>query len=363
MKKLLKVFIFLVLAFSRGNLIYGQQVLGICETQTTPLLLKKCASTEPGSIRPAELEETLDAINNQVADRFHSLHLFTVVESGELRTITGKSPEEIELGVPPRKFRQPVSYDLKDPKVAAHFKEAGIKYVLNLVLEDFSDQTLDLLRGQSSVGYVNQQQAGSASYNAQFNQRPGQRNVQANSAYDNNSSTQIGGTRMESNVRKDQVIRLSVRYRLLDAATGDLVDTKSQSFATNRIYAALAAGRNEKASGDLLQAAANIIADWEALNVGIAVNPIRVLDKADHQITINRGAETGVVSGQLYLVYLPGKQLIDPETKEVLGRKDQKVGTVSIEEIQPRFSTAKIISDEGITVGAILRPEISNKVH
>ena len=50
-----------------------------------------------------------------------------------------------------------------------------------------------------------------------------------------------------------------------------------------------------------------------------------------------------------------GEELIDPDTKESLGREEAKVGRVKITQVNPKTSTAEILEDTGIDKGAILR--------
>ena len=54
-------------------------------------------------------------------------------------------------------------------------------------------------------------------------------------------------------------------------------------------------------------------------------------------------------------VFALGAELIDPDTKESLGREEVKVGTVKISQVNPKTSTADIIDDNGIDAGAVLR--------
>jgi len=47
--------------------------------------------------------------------------------------------------------------------------------------------------------------------------------------------------------------------------------------------------------------------------------------------------------------------LIDPDTKESLGREEVKVGKVKISQVNPKTSMATILEDTGIDAGAVLR--------
>ncbi|MEI9962926.1 MAG: hypothetical protein WDM76_17965 [Limisphaerales bacterium] len=50
-----------------------------------------------------------------------------------------------------------------------------------------------------------------------------------------------------------------------------------------------------------------------------------------------------------------GEELIDPDTKESLGREEVKVGKVKVTQVNPKTSLAEIVEDTGIDKGAVLR--------
>ena len=83
--------------------------------------------------------------------------------------------------------------------------------------------------------------------------------------------------------------------------------------------------------------------------------PPKVLSKRDKQITINRGDGTDIAVGQIWNVFAVGEELIDPDTKESLGREEVLVGKVKITSVLPKTSTAEIIEDLGINKEAVLR--------
>ena len=85
------------------------------------------------------------------------------------------------------------------------------------------------------------------------------------------------------------------------------------------------------------------------------VFPAKVIARRDTQVTINRGEGAGVAVGDVLNVYALGEEMIDPDTKESLGRDEVKVGKVKITEVDPKFSKADVIEDTGISPGAILR--------
>jgi hypothetical protein len=50
-----------------------------------------------------------------------------------------------------------------------------------------------------------------------------------------------------------------------------------------------------------------------------------------------------------------GEELIDPDTRESLGREEIFIGKAKIMSVLPKTSTAEILEDFGITKEAILR--------
>jgi hypothetical protein len=97
------------------------------------------------------------------------------------------------------------------------------------------------------------------------------------------------------------------------------------------------------------------LAEKIAVHVADVIFPIKVLIKGDNEITINRGEGAGVAVGDTFNVFALGKEMIDPDTKESLGRQEVKVGQVKITEVDPKFSKAQVLQDRGIDTGAILR--------
>jgi hypothetical protein len=54
-------------------------------------------------------------------------------------------------------------------------------------------------------------------------------------------------------------------------------------------------------------------------------------------------------------VFAVGEELIDPDTKESLGREEVLVGKARITNVQPKLSTAELLEDTGVDKGAVLR--------
>jgi hypothetical protein len=288
-------------------------------------------ASEPPPLPPLDI--ILHSLDTQFVDRFQGGHVFTVVEDADVK-------QAVPL--------QGAEYNVKDSATQAAFKKAGIDYLLVTTLEDASDQTLDEAAGTIATS--------STTYNAH---RQGQiQRANGNIAYNGSVSGAINNRASvyDKHIQKEQKVRLVIRCRLFDANSGALLDSITHTFATNRAYVALAAGNNMESTSDLFDAAATQVADWTALRVGDDVFPIKVLDKDDKIVTLNRGSQSGLHIGQIFDVFVLGKEIKDPTTGEVLGRDDIKAGRVAINSVREKFSKASILDDTGITPGAILRP-------
>ena len=67
---------------------------------------------------------------------------------------------------------------------------------------------------------------------------------------------------------------------------------------------------------------------------------------------INAGSDGGVKEGDEFTVYRVGKQIKDPDTGEVLGADEAKVGRVRVTAVKgPRLSTATAVSGSGFKAG------------
>jgi hypothetical protein len=83
--------------------------------------------------------------------------------------------------------------------------------------------------------------------------------------------------------------------------------------------------------------------------------PVKVIAKTDKTVTVNRGEGSGVAADQVWRVFAVGKEMIDPDTKEILGREEVEIGKVRITDVLPKFSRATVLEDRGIAEGAVLR--------
>jgi curli biogenesis system outer membrane secretion channel CsgG len=156
-----------------------------------------------------------------------------------------------------------------------------------------------------------------------------------------------------------RVFRLSVVGKVYDSSTGKLLE--SANFQTgNDGFKQIQEERNYSVkdgelSDEMMVAVAHDLAQKIANHIADVIFPAKVLLKRDKEITINRGEGGGVAVGDTFNVFALGEELIDPDTKESLGREEAKVGKVKITQVNPKTSVGEILEDTGIDKGAILR--------
>ena len=105
----------------------------------------------------------------------------------------------------------------------------------------------------------------------------------------------------------------------------------------------------------------NRLSDKVAETILNAIYPIRVVSVSGKNITLGQGGKSIKKNAKYNLVKL-GERIIDPYTKESLGRKEIQIGTVTITDVQSKMSTAKIVKskikdvDELLKYDFIVRP-------
>jgi hypothetical protein len=283
-----------------------------------------------GTVAPVvSLDAITHALEVQLADRFGAEHSFSIMEEDDLRSAIPLKENE--------------AYNLKNVQTAQQFRQAGINYLLLTSIEDVKNETVD--KAQGRVAY---ETANGNAQSVKVSTKKEAARAAAHSAIDTQG-------KFDAHRVIQQSVYLLVRCRLFNAATGELLDSASHTFNTNRTYIVLAEGSKEVSASDLFEVAARSIADRVVARERAAVFPVTVVEKNGKEITINRGADAGLKSGEIFDIYASGKELKDPATGESLGFDEKLVGRVSISELQPKFSKAKVWEDNGIAAGNFLR--------
>jgi hypothetical protein len=305
----------------------------------------------PAPLPKLGLDDVLHAVEAQLVDALSTTKMFHVVEDRELRNALGIAEGEAD--------------DLRDIKSAAlrsRFEKASIPYLLVTTVEDFLEETLagtqeKKQQQQRDFDIQQRRRLMLQQYQQQRRYPNGAPLLRQQGEFDNSISGSYREEQTQSAARESRLqrLRLSVRYRLYRATTGELLRSEDRSFITNRAYSVVASGGQSLQANDLLEQATKRVAEQAVVLVGEAVFPIRVLEKSGKEVTINRGRETGLRVGQRYKVSSLGKEIVDPGTKEVLGRDEVTEGVVEITELNDKFSKARVVEDRNITPGCILR--------
>lgn len=177
------------------------------------------------------------------------------------------------------------------------------------------------------------------------------------------SSFSVRGFRLGKNKQKSS---MTVIIRILDSSTGEVIESVSiehESTSGGTDVGGCVFGvcsGTQSAEGKywakiteevIIKAVDEIVARTENI-------PLRgKLIKSDGDTMFaNVGARNGVNIGDIFSVYSPGEELIDPDTGESLGSDMQKVGSIRLISVQEKFSRASVQTGGGFAQGYIIFP-------
>lgn len=151
-------------------------------------------------------------------------------------------------------------------------------------------------------------------------------------------------------------VMISAVGKIYDAATSKLLESANFQVSTN-LGQSVSTGVEVKAdlADELFVLLSRDLAEKIATRVTDVVYPAKVLTKRDKQIMINRGDGTGIAVDQVWNVYAVGEELIDPDTKESLGREEVLVGKVKIVNVTAKTSSGELLEDRGVAPGSVVR--------
>ena len=145
---------------------------------------------------------------------------------------------------------------------------------------------------------------------------------------------------------------VTVDVRVIDVATRQI------KFATTFHH------RGRLLSGKTLQTHATDVAQSIGEIILNAIYPIAVIAADGNTMTLNQGGVT-VKAGRKYKLVQLGAPMIDPYTKESLGRQETDVGLIEIINVTAQMSSAKLVSgsEEVLAAGDLLvRPRSAEEV-
>jgi len=169
---------------------------------------------------------------------------------------------------------------------------------------------------------------------------------------------------------RSQKMEAALDARAFSTSTGEIVwaDTAKDETSDSSVYVAGAGGgandRNkvDKLMRPVVQKLAASLAKASLSSSGLggagdASGVVGKIAKADGgTLYVNAGSEAGVKEGDEFAVYRVGEQIKDPDTGEVLGANEMKVGRVKITSVKgPRLSIAAAVSGSGFKAGDTLK--------
>ena len=173
---------------------------------------------------------------------------------------------------------------------------------------------------------------------------------------DYDDQTQRLDQKLSNTTLTKRTIRLSLITKIYETASGKLLESTSKSISsTEAQQTSNEASTDVEITDALIRTVVKDSADWAATQVVDVIFPVKIITKNDKSVTVNRGEGSGMVVDQVWRVFAVGKELIDPDTKEVLGKEEVEIGKVRVTDVLPKFSKASIVEDRGIAEGALLR--------
>jgi curli biogenesis system outer membrane secretion channel CsgG len=161
--------------------------------------------------------------------------------------------------------------------------------------------------------------------------------------------------------QKVQTAKCTVDVRVVDASTGQLLfaDSGRGEFAKKSqevLGMGTRAGYDETLGQEALRSAVtkfmdNLVQKLQSVEWSGAVAMVGGTD-----VYINAGREVGLNPGDVLTVQTLGQEIIDPQTKIVLGRTRGAVkAELMVTEIDEKFTIAKVRSGAGIQIGDMVR--------
>ena len=256
------------------------------------------ALTERGQVN--ELGRITEAMDSQIISAFQDTRKFDVIARSDL----GDLMKEQDLGASG-------NTDANDANVAKAGKVAGAQYMIVTSITDFQD------------------------------------NVQ---------TAKFEGIGKEATKR---IVTLLCVSKMYNTTSGKLLESTSfrvdnSDFVRNAEYVTSEKGASltEKAIVDL----AGLMSAKIANRMIDVLLPAKILAMTDGVATMNRGDGTGVKAGQIWQISAQGKDLVDPDTGEVLGKEEVSVGWIKITDVQPKLSKGELCGpNTGVDVGCVVR--------
>lgn len=161
---------------------------------------------------------------------------------------------------------------------------------------------------------------------------------------------------------KSRVARVTVDYALVDLATGKaLVVESGAGEYRKKTTGALGLGAKSSFDPNLRDGALRdaLAKATHKMVAKLSTQPFRgkIVLVDSEAIVVRAGSRSQLAEGAQLAVYRPGPEIRDPDSGEVLGRKESKIGVIRIDQHQSeQLSAASVVSGRGFQSGDIIKP-------
>lgn len=156
---------------------------------------------------------------------------------------------------------------------------------------------------------------------------------------------------------RDREMLLVVDMRIVDTRTSKVVAAhRGESRQSSRERLPNRPNVNTATTPEEVEIVERDLCQKLVIKVIDAVYPIKVINvNAAGVVSINRGQGGGVAVGDVFDVYTEGEEMIDPDTGEVLGSEETKVGRIRLDQVLAKFSKCSQLAGTAAR-GNICRP-------
>jgi curli biogenesis system outer membrane secretion channel CsgG len=142
--------------------------------------------------------------------------------------------------------------------------------------------------------------------------------------------------------RENMVTMRSTGQQIKNVQTGARISYRVIDVATTQIKFSDTVAYDPNQGKSTVRKMADYISDVAGQTIVNAIYPVSVVSSAGDQVTLGQGGKT-IRMGDKYNLVRYGKDIVDPHTKESLGREEIVVGVLKITNVQSKTSTAKFV--------------------